>query len=118
MMWKITRDIRAGAFGAGRALLLQIAHPWITRAIDEHSTVRNDPLERLRKQYGLHYGIFKQLTYQTLLPAAHIAGYFVPDAVLHNAVYHEAQARLKVERAGWFQRRMIKLLFRQERLVN
>lgn len=34
--------------GAGRAALLQLAHPWVAHAIDQHSRTRADPLERFR----------------------------------------------------------------------
>lgn len=40
-----------GGFGAGRALLLQNAHPWITQGIDEHSVVREDALGRARRTF-------------------------------------------------------------------
>lgn len=46
MMWEINKYPLAGMQGAGRALLLQIAHPWITNAIDEHSKTREDPVGR------------------------------------------------------------------------
>ncbi|MDX1804168.1 MAG: lipoprotein insertase outer membrane protein LolB [Alcanivorax sp.] len=48
MMWQLTGPLAPAGLGAGRALLLQIAHPWITTAIDEHSIVREDPLKRAR----------------------------------------------------------------------
>ncbi|MDQ8037404.1 MAG: oxygenase MpaB family protein [Pedobacter sp.] len=51
MMWKINSYIAPGAFGAGQALLLQISHPWITSGIDEHSVVRDKPLERGRNTF-------------------------------------------------------------------
>lgn len=51
MMWKITSPLAPGGMGAGRALLLQTAHPWITAAIDEHSIVRYDPIERARRTF-------------------------------------------------------------------
>ncbi|MFP5441671.1 MAG: oxygenase MpaB family protein [Gammaproteobacteria bacterium] len=46
MMWEINKYPFAAMQGAGRALLLQIAHPWITNAIDEHSKTREDPVGR------------------------------------------------------------------------
>ncbi len=46
MMWEINKYPLAGMQGAGRALLLQIAHPWVTNAIDEHSKTREDPVGR------------------------------------------------------------------------
>lgn len=46
MMWKLSRHALFGAHGSGRALLLQIAHPWVTRGVDQHSKTRSDPLAR------------------------------------------------------------------------
>lgn len=46
MMWELNRYALSAMNGAGRALLLQIAHPWITNAIDEHSKTRTDPVGR------------------------------------------------------------------------
>lgn len=49
MMWRLSGPLAPGGMGAGRALLLQTAHPWITAGIDEHSIVRYDPVERARR---------------------------------------------------------------------
>ncbi|MFZ5722541.1 MAG: oxygenase MpaB family protein [Pseudomonadota bacterium] len=46
MMWEINKYPFAAMQGSGRALLLQIAHPWVTNAIDEHSQTRSDPVGR------------------------------------------------------------------------
>lgn len=51
MMWRITGPLTPAGMGAGRALLLQTAHPWVTAGIDEHSIVRYDPLERARRTF-------------------------------------------------------------------
>lgn len=51
MMWKVLKYVAPPGLGAGRALLLQTAHPWITIGIDEHSTVRDNPLERGRRTF-------------------------------------------------------------------
>lgn len=51
MMWKINGMLLPTSFGAGRALLLQTAHPWVTAGIDEHSIVRYDPIERARMTF-------------------------------------------------------------------
>lgn len=51
MMWRISRYMAPGGLGAGRALLLQISHPWITAGIDEHSVTRKDPLKRARDTF-------------------------------------------------------------------
>lgn len=51
MMWRLTGPVTPAGIGAGRALLLQTAHPWVTAGIDEHSIVRYDPLERARRTF-------------------------------------------------------------------
>lgn len=51
MMWKLDGLGAPPAFGAGRALLLQVAHPWVTAGIDQHSDVRTDPLGRARRTF-------------------------------------------------------------------
>ncbi len=51
MMWKLDGLSAPPAFGAGRALLLQVAHPWVTAGIDQHSEVRDDPLGRARRTF-------------------------------------------------------------------
>ena len=51
MMWKIVGPLIPAGMGAGRALLLQVAHPWVTAGIDQHSIVRHDPLERARRTF-------------------------------------------------------------------
>lgn len=70
MMWKLSGPLAPGGMGAGRALLLQTAHPWITAGIDEHSIVRYDPMERARRTFTnvstLVYGSMPQV-----LRAAH-----------------------------------------------
>lgn len=50
MMWKVGRE-SISFLGAGRAVLLQLAHPWIANAIDQHSATRNDPLGRGRRTF-------------------------------------------------------------------
>ncbi len=50
MMWKVGRE-SISFLGAGRAVLLQLAHPWIANAIDQHSQTRNDPLGRGRRTF-------------------------------------------------------------------
>jgi uncharacterized protein (DUF2236 family) len=45
-MWALHRELALG-FGLGRALLLQLAHPWVAQAIKDHSAFRAQPLDRL-----------------------------------------------------------------------
>jgi uncharacterized protein (DUF2236 family) len=45
-IWVIHREAVL-ALGLGRALLLQLAHPWVAQAVADHSTFRDDPRGRL-----------------------------------------------------------------------
>lgn len=50
--WRIDRE--AVIFlGAGRALLLQLAHPWVAAAIAEHSKTFADPIGRFHRTFGI-----------------------------------------------------------------
>jgi hypothetical protein len=48
--WKVDREA-AIFLGAGRALLLQLAHPWVATAIAEHSNVFADPIGRFHRTF-------------------------------------------------------------------
>jgi uncharacterized protein (DUF2236 family) len=45
-MWALHREACLGV-GLGRALLLQLAHPWVAQAVVDHSAVHDQPLDRL-----------------------------------------------------------------------
>lgn len=52
--WRIDRE--AVLFlGAGRALLLQLAHPWVAAAIAEHSRTLLDPIGRFHRTFELMF---------------------------------------------------------------
>lgn len=48
--WKINRE-SALFLGAGRAALLQLAHPWVATALDQHSSLMNKPIERFHNTF-------------------------------------------------------------------
>lgn len=48
--WKINRE-SALFLAAGRASLLQLAHPWVAAALDQHSNLRSDPLARFHNTF-------------------------------------------------------------------
>jgi uncharacterized protein (DUF2236 family) len=50
--WKLDREA-AVFLGAGRALLLQLAHPWVAVAIAEHSRTLNDPIARFQRTFNI-----------------------------------------------------------------
>lgn len=50
MLWHVGRESIV-FLGAGRAALLQLAHPWVANAIDQHSDTRNDPRGRFQRTF-------------------------------------------------------------------
>ena len=50
MSWKINRE-GAVMLGGGRAALLQLAHPYVAHAVDQHSATRTDPLGRFQRTF-------------------------------------------------------------------
>lgn len=63
LSWKINRE-SALFLGAGRAALLQLAHPWVASALDQHSAVMAKPVERFhntfRVVFTMIFGSFDQ----------------------------------------------------------
>lgn len=51
MMWRLAKHALVGGQGSGRALLLQIAHPWVTQGVNDHSKTRSDPLGRAARTF-------------------------------------------------------------------
>jgi uncharacterized protein (DUF2236 family) len=49
--WQVDREA-AIFLGAGRALLLQLAHPWIAAAIEQHSDTFANPVGRFHRTFG------------------------------------------------------------------
>ncbi|MZR62916.1 oxygenase MpaB family protein [Alcanivorax sp. DP30] len=78
MAWKIHGNISV-MFGAGAANLLQLAHPWVAQAIDQHSQTQTDPMGRLQRTFlNVHSMVFGNL-----------------DQVLESAVrVHNIHARI------------------------
>ncbi len=59
--WKVNRHTDI-TLGAGCANLLQLAHPWVSQAIDQHSKTQTDPLGRLRRTFlNVHSMVFGSL---------------------------------------------------------
>jgi len=65
MMWRIDKEA-AIFLGAGRALLLQLAHPWIAAAIAEHSRTLTDPIGRFHRTFNAMFTIVFGTTEQAL----------------------------------------------------
>jgi uncharacterized protein (DUF2236 family) len=52
VIWRVDREA-AVFLGAGRALLLQLAHPWVAAAIAQHSRSLTDPIGRFHRTFGI-----------------------------------------------------------------
>jgi uncharacterized protein (DUF2236 family) len=52
LTWRVDREA-AIFLGAGRALLLQLAHPWVAAAIAEHSRTLADPIGRFHQTFNI-----------------------------------------------------------------
>jgi uncharacterized protein (DUF2236 family) len=51
LTWRVDREA-ALFLGAGRALFLQLAHPWIANAIAEHSRTPVDRVDRFHRTFS------------------------------------------------------------------
>ncbi|WBL82537.1 DUF2236 domain-containing protein [Bradyrhizobium xenonodulans] len=54
--WQIDREA-VNFLGAGRALLLQLAHPWVAAAIAEHSKTLADPIGRFHRTFDIVFAM-------------------------------------------------------------
>jgi len=54
IMWQIARE-QVVFLGAGRALLLQLAHPWVSIGIREHSRTLTDPIDRFHRTFNVMF---------------------------------------------------------------
>jgi uncharacterized protein (DUF2236 family) len=56
VIWRVDREA-AIFLGAGRALLLQLAHPWVAAAISEHSRTFADPIGRFHRTFEVVFSL-------------------------------------------------------------
>lgn len=54
--WRMNREVIVFV-GAGRAALLQTAHPFVAHAIDQHSRTKTDPLGRFKRTFDNVYAM-------------------------------------------------------------
>src|SRR3954463_12319504 len=65
LTWQVDRE--AVIFlGAGRALLLQLAHPWVAAAIAEHSKTLADPIGRFHRTFDVVFAMVIGSRYRAL----------------------------------------------------
>lgn len=87
--WRLDREA-ATFLGAGRALLLQLAHPWVAAGVGAHSRALADPIGRFHRTFDVVY----TMTFGTLDQAFGVA------RRLHRR--HEAVTGTLPEAAGPF----------------
>ncbi len=87
--WRINRE-SALFLGAGRAALLQLAHPWVIAALVEHSNVLERPIARFHNTFRIVFTMLFGSLEQALSAARHLYK-------LHTAIRGE----LKEDTAGW-----------------
>jgi uncharacterized protein (DUF2236 family) len=69
--WRVNRE-SALFLGAGRAALLQIAHPWVTASLAEHSAVMDDPIRRFHNTFRVVFTMVFGTLNQALAAARHL----------------------------------------------
>ena len=73
MSWKVNRE-SALFLGAGRAALLQLAHPWVATALEQHSNVMSRPIERFHSTFRVVFAMIFGSLDQAVAAARHLYG--------------------------------------------
>lgn len=71
MSWQINREA-AVFLGAGRAALLQLAHPWVATALEQHSGLMAHPIGRFHNTFRIVYAMIFGSLDQGLAAARHL----------------------------------------------
>jgi uncharacterized protein (DUF2236 family) len=69
--WKVNRE-SALFLGAGRAALLQLAHPWVAAALHQHSNLQTDPLARFHNTFRVVFTMIFGTLEQALSASRHL----------------------------------------------
>jgi uncharacterized protein (DUF2236 family) len=69
--WRINRE-SALFLGAGRAALLQLAHPWVATALEQHSTVMARPIARFHSTFRIVFTMVFGSLAQATAAARHL----------------------------------------------
>src|SRR3974390_1370302 len=71
MTWRINRE-SALFLGAGRAALLQLAHPWVATALEQHSTVMARPIARFHSTFWVVFTMVFGSVAQAVAASRHL----------------------------------------------
>ncbi len=77
MSWRVNRE-SAVFLGAGRAALLQIAHPWVAAALAQHSNLLHDALGRFHGTFRVVYTLVFGSRTQALAAARALYARHIP----------------------------------------
>ena len=90
--WKINRE-SALFLGAGRAALLQLAHPWVATALQQHSSLMNKPIERFHNTFRIVFTMIFGSLAQATRASRHLYG-------LHTRIQGELTEGVAAYRPG------------------
>ena len=90
--WKISRE-SVVFLGSGRAALLQLAHPWVAAALDDHSTLRTNPIGRFHDTFRIVFTMIFGSLDQAMAAARHLHA-------LHTRIRGEMQEDVASYRRG------------------
>jgi uncharacterized protein (DUF2236 family) len=66
IIWRVDRETLVFV-GAGRAFLMQLAHPWVAKAIADHSSALVDPIGRFHRTFRVVFTLVFGSLHQALL---------------------------------------------------
>ena len=92
LSWKVNREA-ALFLGAGRATLLQLAHPWVAAALDQHSNLRADPLARFHNTFRVVFTMIFGTLERALAASRHLY-------LLHTQIQGELPASVAAYACG------------------
>jgi uncharacterized protein (DUF2236 family) len=92
MTWKINRE-SALFLGAGRAALLQLAHPWVATALAQHSSLLSKPIARFHNTFRIVFTMIFGSLDQALAAARHLY-------TLHTRIQGELPEHVAAYRQG------------------
>ena len=89
LSWRINRE-SALFLAAGRAALLQLAHPWVAAALAQHSTLLSDPIKRFHGTFRVVFPMVFGSLDQALTAGRRL-----------HAMHTRIRGELPEEVAGW-----------------
>ncbi len=92
MSWRINRE-SALFLGAGRAALLQLAHPWVATSLEQHSKVMSRPIERFHNTFRIVFAMIFGSLEQAVAAARHLH-------TVHTHIRGEMAADIAAYRSG------------------